>query len=146
MAVPPILRKRPDRRPNKKPALPENGLTERLPGPKDDLAVRGPTASELKKRLRQGSEAERNAEIRRRYADGEISLVLEEDYGLTKERISNICKGLKHEHEEAKKKRLEQRNAEIRRSYAQGETGAKLALAFRLRRDTIYRICKGVKK
>jgi len=81
----------------------------------------------------------RNAEIRKRYTNGEVVKEIAANYRLTPSTISNICKG-------AERKVKVQRNAEIRERYTNGEKQKDIAADYGLGQRGISSICKGVQR
>ncbi len=86
--------------------------------------------------------AERNAEIRERYANGETQKKLAADYLLNFSTVSHICNGVE---KRIRFERKAERNAEIRGRYTEGETQAQLALDYGLTQQAIGLICKGLR-
>ncbi len=104
--------------------------------PKNEFA-----AKDLLDRLPVGlSKKQRDAEIRRRYANGHVAQALAQHYGLSRGTIYHICKGVQHKHRPE-----EERDAEIRERWLAGERQEALAMEYLLSRCQIMRICKGAK-
>jgi Mor family transcriptional regulator len=123
MAVPPRLRKRPDKRKSakpsgKKPPLPKKGMTDRLLDTKE------------------------RDEIRERYAKGDSISTLAREYNLTDRSILQMCRDLVDARVASKKEQVAQRNAEIQKRFAEGETKKELARCYNLSRSAVDYICR----
>ncbi len=85
--------------------------------------------------------AERNAQIRMRWANGDTMKQLCEDYGLSVSRISIICRGVGRQVNPKEK-----RNAEIRQRYANGESEVELSREYNLSLGYMTQLCNGARK
>ena len=97
-----------------------------------------------RKRLNRQERKERNQRIRKRNADGEELKVIAKDYGLTKSRVGQICKGV--ERKVKPKPKNEERDQAIRERFANGETLKVIAKDSDLSIARVGKICKGVER
>jgi len=85
--------------------------------------------------------AERDAQIRIRWINGDSTKKLCDAFGLSASHIYKICKGLERQVDPKA-----QRNAEIRERWANGESDVALSHEYNLSLGYLIRLCKGVER